>query len=63
MALTTNELTAITHRYIMPKLFDNIFDSNPLLQRMLKGGQYQSQAGGRTWDIPLNYAQITASDW
>ena len=63
MALTTNELTAITHRYIMPKLFDNIFDSNPLLQRMLKGGQYQSQAGGRTLDIPLNYAQITASDW
>jgi hypothetical protein len=63
MALTVGELTAITHRFIMPKMYDAIFDSNPLLQRILKSGQYHSQDGGRTIDIPLNYAQISASDW
>ena len=63
MAVSIDQLTAITHKKIMPKMFDNIFDSNPLLKRMLKSGQYVSQEGGRTIDVPLNYATTTASGW
>jgi hypothetical protein len=63
MAVSIDQLTAITHRYIEPKLFDNIFDSNPLLKRMLASGQYKSVAGGTSIDLPLNYAQQSASGW
>ncbi len=63
MAVTVDQLTAITHRYIMPKMYDNIFDSNPLLKRLLQSGQYKSVSGGTTIDIPLNYAQQSASGW
>jgi len=63
MALSLDQLTALTHRYIVPKLFDNIFDSNPLLQRILKGGQYQSVSGGTYIDVPLNYAKQTSAGW
>jgi hypothetical protein len=63
MALDIGQLTAITHKYIMPKLFDNIFDSNPLLKKLLASGQYHSVSGGTTVDIPLAYAQNTASGW
>lgn len=62
MALTLDQLTAITHKKIMPRMYDAIFDSNPLLKRLLASGQYQSQDGGTTLDIPLNYAQGT-SGW
>lgn len=63
MAVSVDQLTAITHRYIMPKMYDNIFDSNPLLKRMLASGQYKSVSGGTSIDIPLNYAQTTATGW
>lgn len=63
MSVSTDQLTAITHRKILPKLYDNIFDSNPLLKRMLKSGQYTAINGGRTIDIPLNYAKSTAAGW
>lgn len=63
MSLTLGQLNAITHKYIMPKMYDNIFDSNPYLQRIMKGGAYKSQDGGVTIDIPLNYATTTASGW
>jgi hypothetical protein len=63
MAVSVDQLTAVTHRYIMPKMFDNIFDSNPLLKRMLASGQYKSVSGGTTIDIPLNYAQTSANGW
>lgn len=63
MALSLDQLNAITHKKIMPKMYDNIFDSNPLLKRIMAGGQYQSQDGGTSIDIPLNYAQQGASGW
>lgn len=63
MSLSVNELTSITHRFIMPKMFDNIFNANPALQRIMKSGQYKSQDGGTTIDIPLNYADTDASGW
>jgi len=57
MAVSVDQLTALTHRYIQPKLHDNIFDTNPLLNKILKSGQYKSLSGGTTIDLPLNYAQ------
>jgi hypothetical protein len=63
MAVSLGQLDAVTHKYIMPKLFDNIFDSNPLLKRLLASGQYKSVSGGTSIDIPLNYAQQSASGW
>jgi len=63
MALSIGQLDAITERYIMPKLFDNLFDSNPLLKRLLASGQYHSVPGGTYVDIPLAYAGTTAHGW
>jgi hypothetical protein len=63
MAVSVDQLTAITHRFIMPKMYDNIFDSNPLLKRLLSSGQYKSVDGGTSIDIPLNYAQQSAAGW
>ena len=63
MAVSIAQLDAITQKYIMPKMFDNIFDSNPLLKRLLSSGQYHSVSGGTTIDIPLSYAQNTATGW
>lgn len=63
MTLSVDQLTSITHRYIMPKMYDAIFDSNPLLKRLLASGQYMSVSGGTSIDIPLNYAQTTATGW
>lgn len=62
MAVSIDQLNAITHKYIMPKLHDNIFDSNPLLKKLKEGGSYKSIAGGVTIDVPLNYAAAT-SGW
>ena len=60
MALSIGQLDAITHRYIMPKLHDAIFDSNPLLKRLMASGQYHSVPGGTYVEIPLAYAAGSA---
>jgi hypothetical protein len=46
----------------LPKLVDNIFDSNPLLKRA-KGKFYDKINGGERIILPLNYAQTSSSDW
>lgn len=55
MALTNDELTSTTRRYIMPVLQDNILNSNPALQR-IKKKSYQSLAGGTKGVVPVLYA-------
>lgn len=60
MALTYDQLSAITQRKILPKLVDNIFDSNPTLQRAKKKW-YMKTDGGTTITVPLNYAQISSA--
>lgn len=62
MALTYDQLSAITQKKFIPKLYDNIFDSNPLLQRAKKKW-YEKIDGGERIIVPLNYAQVTASGW
>jgi hypothetical protein len=62
MALTYDQISAITQKKFIPKLVDNIFDSNPLLQR-LKKKSYEKTDGGTSIMVPLNYAQATAGGW
>lgn len=62
MALTYDQVTGITKRYFVPKLYDNIFDSNPLLMRAKKNF-YEKLDGGERILVPLNYATTTSSGW
>jgi hypothetical protein len=63
MAIEIEQLESITHKYVIPRLFDNFFDSNGLCNKLLKSGQYKSVNGGTTIDIPLAYAAAGASGW
>jgi hypothetical protein len=62
MALTYDQISGITQKKFIPKLYDNIFDSNPLLQRAKKKF-YEKIDGGERIVVPLNYAQVTSSGW
>ena len=62
MPLSYDQLSAITQKKWVPKLYDNVFDSNPLTQR-LKKKSYEKIDGGTTIMVPLNYAMTTASGW
>jgi len=63
MPLTYDQVTAITRRKFIPKLYDNIFNSNPLFQRIKKKGNYEKLDGGEKIVVPLGYATTTASGW
>lgn len=63
MALSVDQLNAITEKFYIKKLYDNIFDSNPLLKKIQEGGSYKSVSGGTEIYVPLNYAQTSASGW
>lgn len=62
MALTYDQISAITLKYYVPKMYDNIFNSNPLLQRHKKKS-YEKVDGGTSVMVPLNYAVPSASGW
>lgn len=62
MPLTYDQISAITLKKIVPKMVDNIFDSNPLMQRAKKKF-YTSVDGGTSILQPLNYAQASAGGW
>jgi len=62
MALTYDQISAITQKKFIPKLYDAVFDSNPLLQRAKKKF-YEKVDGGERIVVPLNYAQVTSSGW
>ncbi len=62
MALTWDQISGITEKKFIKKMYDNIFDSNPLVKR-LKEKSYEKIDGGTSIMIPLNYAQTTASGW
>jgi len=59
MALSIAQLDAITQNKIIPKMYDNIFDSTPLLSKLMSSGSYKSQNGGTQIEIPLSYAKGT----
>jgi hypothetical protein len=61
MSLYT-QVQAVSHKYFVPKLHDNIFDSNFLMKRAKDKFLHKIDGGERIM-IPLEYAQITASGW
>lgn len=61
MALTYDQITAITKKKFIPKMVDNIFDSNPLLKRLRAKSPMLD--GGERIIVPLNYAQTSANGW
>ena len=62
MGLTYDQISGITQKKFIPKLYDNVFNSNPLLQRHRKRS-YELVDGGTSIMVPLNYAVPTASGW
>jgi len=62
MALTWDQISGITEKKFLKVMYDNVFDSNPLIKR-LKEKSYEKVDGGTSIMIPLNYAQTTASGW
>lgn len=62
MPLTYDQISAITEKKFIPKMVDNIFDSNPALKR-LKQKSYEKVDGGTSILQPLNYAQASAVEW
>ena len=59
MALSIAQLDAITQNAILPKMYDNLFDSTPLLSKIMASGSYKSQNGGTQIELPLSYASGT----
>lgn len=55
MALTYDQITAITRAKWIPKLYDNIFDTDPIVQRARKKF-LKKLSGGTDIRIPLGYA-------
>lgn len=62
MALSYSEISAITEKYFVPKLIDNIFTSNILLQRARKKWMKKEDGGERIM-VPVMYATTSASGW
>lgn len=63
MALTYDNLSSITEKSFLPKAVDNIFQSNPLLQRMKESGSYKKVNGGTSIIQPLEYASNGSGGW
>jgi hypothetical protein len=63
VALTYDQISAITQKKYVPKLVDNVFDSDILLQRAKKKGWYGKKDGGTSVIYPLNYAQAASEGW
>lgn len=62
MPLSYDQISAITQKKFIPKMYDNIFNSNPLLQRLRKKS-YEKVDGGTSIMVPLNYAVPSAAGW
>lgn len=60
MALTIDQLSAITRTKYIPKMVDNIFDSNPFFERM-KNKNLMKLDGGLNIQMPLLYAATSSS--
>lgn len=61
MALTYDQLSAITEKRFLPIMVDNIFEKHPLLRKLK--AQEKPQSGGTKVLAPLNYAKATSVGW
>jgi hypothetical protein len=62
MALSYDQITAITRAKWIPKLVDNVFDADPIVQRARKKF-LKKLSGGTDVRTPLNYATNGAGGW
>lgn len=62
MALTWDQVSGITEKKFLPKLYDNVFYTSPALMRMKKKS-YKKLDGGTSIMIPLEYDDLTSSGW
>ncbi len=62
MALTWDQVNGITEKKFLPKLYDNVFLTSPILKRM-KDKSYKKLDGGTSIMIPLEYDDLTSSGW
>jgi hypothetical protein len=60
MAVPYGEISSITQKFFVPKLVDNIFNSNALFQRA-RSKWWETIDGGTSVMVPLAYATTTAS--
>lgn len=58
-----SQVNSISRRFFLPKLYDNIFNGNPLLRRSEQRGWRRLVDGGDKVIIPLEYAVNGSSDW
>lgn len=59
MALSIDEISALTQELVMPLIADNIFNSNPVFARLWAKGP--KEQGGTAIRAPLMYAKVGAS--
>jgi hypothetical protein len=62
MALTWDQVSGITEKKFIPKLYDNVFITSALLARLKKKG-IKKIDGGTSIMVPLEYDDISASGW
>lgn len=55
----TNSITAISRRYIIPRIYDNIYASNLMLFRLISKNKKRLQ-GGTQIEAPLAYSEFAA---
>ncbi len=63
MSLTYTNITASTLKHYEKKLFDNIFKSYPLLEKMISKGQIKEFDGGEKIFIPIEYGENSNVGW
>lgn len=61
MPLSYDQISAVTQKHYIPRLTDNIFDSDPLWSRAKEKGWYTAVDGGTEIVQPLMYATTTAA--
>jgi len=61
MALTYDQISGITEKKFIPKLIDNIFETNAFLKKLK--AKEKPQTGGTKVLCPLEYAKVSASGW
>jgi len=62
MPLTWDQISSITEKKFLPKMVDNIFDSNATLKYLMQKSK-DIQDGGTSIIMPLLYATNAASGW
>jgi hypothetical protein len=61
MALNYDNVTALTKKFYIPRIVDNVFTASPVLAKMWKGKD--SIDGGTKIHVPVEYAENTSKGW